>query len=122
MGGANSSQVKTLQNLPPNTRLVRGPNGQLTLQKVETIELTSEMQQALKVVQARMLEIERKNSKTPQEMAELAQLQAKQQKVLAAGRPIVNPQAAAAMATDVSSALPNQPVNVGTSSVSSEEE
>ena len=117
MGGVSSVQNRSLQNLPPNTRLVRGPNGQMTLQKVETIELTPEMQQALKVVQGRMLEIERKNSKTPQELAELAQLQAKQQKILSTGRTLTNSQASA-MATDVSSALPNQPMPVMSSSVS----
>ena len=117
MGGVSSVQNRSLQNLPPNTRLVRGPNGQMTLQKVETIELTPEMQQALKVVQGRMLEIERKNSKTPQELAELAQLQAKQQKILSTGRTLTNSHASA-MATDVSSALPNQPMPVMSSSVS----
>ena len=114
----SSVQNRTLQNLPPNTRLVRGPNGQMTLQKVETIELTSEMQQALKVVQGRMLEIERKNSKTPQELAELAQLQAKQQKILSTGRTIANSQTSAT-AADVSSALPNQPMPIMSLSVSS---
>ena len=119
MGGVSSSvpQNRTLQNLPPNTRLVRGPNGQMTLQKVETIELTPEMQQTLKVVQGRMLEIERKNSKTPQELAELAQLQAKQQKILSTGRTLVNSHASA-MASDVST-LPNQPMPASSSSVSS---
>ena len=89
----------------------------MTLQKVETIELTPEMQQALKVVQGRMLEMEKKSSKTPQELAELAQLQAKQQKILSTGRTIASSQASA-MATDVSSALPNQPMPVMSSSVS----
>jgi hypothetical protein len=45
MGGASSTQMRALQNLPPNTRLVRGPNGQMTLQKVQTIELTADLQQ-----------------------------------------------------------------------------
>ena len=45
MGGGASSQMRALQNLPQNTRFVRGPNGQYTLQKVQTIELTPEMQQ-----------------------------------------------------------------------------
>ena len=44
LGGAGS-QIRALQNLPPNTRLVRAPNGQVTLQKIQTIELTPEMQQ-----------------------------------------------------------------------------
>ena len=45
MGGGASSQMRALQNLPPNTRLVRGPNGQYTLQKIQTIELSADMQQ-----------------------------------------------------------------------------
>ena len=44
MGGAGS-QIRAMQHAPPNTRLVRGPNGQVTLQKVQTIELSQEMQQ-----------------------------------------------------------------------------
>lgn len=43
MGGAGS-QIRAMQHAPPNTRLVRGPNGQVTLQKVQTIELSQEMQ------------------------------------------------------------------------------
>ena len=43
MGGA-STQRRALQNLPQNTKLVRGPNGQYSLQKVQTIELTVEQQ------------------------------------------------------------------------------
>lgn len=43
MGGAGS-QIRAMQNAPANTRLVRGPNGQVTLQKVQTIELSQEMQ------------------------------------------------------------------------------
>lgn len=45
MGGGAASQMRALQNLPPNTRLVKGPNGQYTLQKIQTIELSQEMQQ-----------------------------------------------------------------------------
>ena len=43
IGGA-STQRRALQNLPQNTKLVRGPNGQYSLQKVQTIELTLEQQ------------------------------------------------------------------------------
>ena len=43
MGGA-STQRRALQNLPQNTKVVRGPNGQYSLQKVQTIELTVEQQ------------------------------------------------------------------------------
>lgn len=43
VGGA-STQRRALQNLPQNTKLVRGPNGQYSLQKVQTIELTVEQQ------------------------------------------------------------------------------
>ena len=45
MGGGAASQMRALPNLPPNTRLVKGPNGQLTLQKVQTVELSLPMQQ-----------------------------------------------------------------------------
>ncbi len=44
MGGGAPSQMRALQNLPPNTRLVKGPNGQFALQKIQTIELTQEQQ------------------------------------------------------------------------------
>ena len=43
LGGA-PSQMRAMQNLPQNTRIVRGPNGQYSLQKVHTIELSQEMQ------------------------------------------------------------------------------
>ena len=43
VGGA-STQRRALHNLPQNTKLVRGPNGQYSLQKVQTIELTLEQQ------------------------------------------------------------------------------
>ena len=43
LGGAGS-QIRAMQHAHPNTRLVRGPNGQVTVQKVQTIELTHEMQ------------------------------------------------------------------------------
>ena len=107
MGGASSAQLSQtqLQNLPPNSRLVRVRNGQTTQQKV--IQLTAEMLQALQPVEARMLVMERKASKTPQELAELAQLQARQQKILSSGRMM-----------DASSAPPNQPMPVSTASVS----
>ena len=48
MGGGVSSQMRAFQNLPPNTRIVRGPNGQLSLQKIQAIELTPE-QQAVRI-------------------------------------------------------------------------
>lgn len=88
MGGA-STQMRAVQSLPPNTRLVRGPNGQYTLQKVQTIELSPEMQQSLKLVQNKIQEIEQKPTKSPLDEAELAQLQTKQQQILATGRPII---------------------------------
>ena len=43
--GGSPSQMRALsQNVAQNTRLVRGPNGQYSLQKVQTIELTPDMQ------------------------------------------------------------------------------
>jgi hypothetical protein len=44
MGGGAASQMRAYMNLPPNTRIVRGPNGQLSLQKIQAIELTPELQ------------------------------------------------------------------------------
>ena len=44
MGGVGSQIRAMQQHVPPNTRLVRGPNGQVTVQKVQTIELSQEMQ------------------------------------------------------------------------------
>jgi hypothetical protein len=44
MGGVGSQIRAMQQHIPPNTRLVRGPNGQVTVQKVQTIELSQEMQ------------------------------------------------------------------------------
>ena len=107
MGGVSSAQLSQtqLQNLPPNSRLVRVRNGQTTQQKV--IQLTPEALQALQPVEARMLVMERKASKTPQELAELAQLQARQQRILSSGRMM-----------DTSSVPPNQPMSVSSSSVS----
>ena len=107
MGGASSAQLSQtqLQNLPPNSRLVRVRNGQTTQQKV--IQLTPEALQVLQPVEARMLVMERKASKTPQELAELAQLQARQQRILSSGRMM-----------DTSSVPPNQPMSVSSSSVS----
>ena len=52
---------------------------------------------------------------TPQELAELAQLQAKQQKILSSGRTIANSQPSA---MDTSSAPPNQAMPVSSASVS----
>jgi hypothetical protein len=45
MGGMGSQIRAMQQHIPPNTRLLRGPNGQVTVQKVQTIELSQEMQQ-----------------------------------------------------------------------------
>eukprot|EP00095_Tigriopus_kingsejongensis_P004733 maker-scaffold719_size106944-snap-gene-0.25 protein:Tk04733 transcript:maker-scaffold719_size106944-snap-gene-0.25-mRNA-1 annotation:"hypothetical protein BRAFLDRAFT_85667" len=88
LGGA-PTQMRAVQSLPPNTRLVRGPNGQYTLQKVQTIELTQEMQHSLKIVQTKIQELEQRPQRSPMEEAELAQLQTKQQQILATGRPII---------------------------------
>ena len=44
MGGA-VSQIRALQQLPPNTRLQHGPNGQIMIQKIQTIELSPARQQ-----------------------------------------------------------------------------
>ena len=44
------TQRRALQNLPQNTKLVRGPNGQYSLQKVQTIELTLEQQNVSKKI------------------------------------------------------------------------
>ena len=90
LGGA-PSQMRAMQNLPQNTRLVRGPNGQYSLQKVHTIELSQEMQASLRIVQAKIQEIEQKAAKTPRDEAELAQLQTKQQQILSTGKPIEGP-------------------------------
>ena len=50
MGGAGSgSQLRALQQLPPNTRLQHGPNGQIMVQKIQTIELSPTMQQVDKI-------------------------------------------------------------------------
>ena len=46
LGGAGS-QIRAMQHAPPNTRLVRGPNGQVTVQKVQTIELSQQMQRVI---------------------------------------------------------------------------
>jgi hypothetical protein len=96
LGGAGS-QIRALQHLPPNTRLVRGPNGQVTLQKIQTIELSQEKQQTFRVVAARIADIERQAVKTPQDEAELARLYTKQQQILSTGRavPAQQPQAVA---------------------------
>ena len=44
MGGP-VSQIRALQQLPPNTRLQHGPNGQIMIQKIQTIELSPARQQ-----------------------------------------------------------------------------
>merc|ERR1719412_1464271 len=90
MGGA-STQRRALQNLPQNTKLVRGPNGQYSLQKVQTIELTVEQQNNLRIVQAKIQELERQTLKSAKDESELAQLQVKQQQILASGRPVPPP-------------------------------
>ena len=46
----------------------------------------------MRVVQAKIQEIEQKSSKTPRDEAELAQLQTKQQQILSTGKPIEGPQ------------------------------
>jgi hypothetical protein len=44
--GGVGSQIRAMQqHVQPNTRLMRGPNGQVTVQKVQTIELSQENQQ-----------------------------------------------------------------------------
>ena len=88
LGGGAPSQMRAMQNLPQNTRLVRGPNGQYSLQKVHTIELSQEMQANLRVVQSKIQDIEQKTTKSPRDEAELAQLQTKQQQILSTGKPI----------------------------------
>ena len=51
MGGAGSgSQLRALQQLPPNTRLQHGPNGQIMVQKIQTIELSPTMQQVQSIL------------------------------------------------------------------------
>lgn len=106
MGGA-ATQRRALQNLPQNTKLVKGPNGQYSLQKVQTIELTVEQQtvslnsksfhrhriegpifQNLRAVQSRIQEIEKLPTKSAKDENELAQLHVKQQQILASGRPV----------------------------------
>ncbi len=44
VGGGAPSQIRALQSLPPQTRLIKGPNGQYSIQKIQTIELTHEQQ------------------------------------------------------------------------------
>lgn len=86
--GGPGSQIHAQRHLPPNTRLVRGPNGQVTLQKIQTIELTQEMQTTFRAVQTRITEIERQAVKTPQDESDLARLYSKQQHILSSGRPV----------------------------------
>ena len=42
--GSAGSQIRAMRIAPVNTQLIQGPNGQGTLQKVQTIELPQEMQ------------------------------------------------------------------------------
>jgi hypothetical protein len=49
------------------------------------------MLQNLRLVQARVLEIEKKPVRSPSDDAELVQLQTKQQQILATGRPVPTP-------------------------------
>ena len=44
-GGGPSSQLRALHNLPANTRLQSGANGQLMVQKIQSIELSKQRQQ-----------------------------------------------------------------------------
>ena len=88
--------VPTLPTTPiastqKNARIVRGPNGHYSLQKVQTIELTPQMQSVLKNLHARVQELENRGARrTPQEEAELAQLHSRQQQILATGKTIEN--------------------------------
>jgi len=59
MGGAGS-QLRALQQLPPNTRLQHGPNGQVMIQKIQTIELSPSMQQQYKTLAQKISLIEQK--------------------------------------------------------------
>merc|ERR1719323_2106295 len=93
MGGAGSgSQLRALQQLPPNTRLQHGPNGQIMVQKIQTIELSPTMQQQYKTLAQKISLIEQKQIKTPQDEADLAEIQAKQHQILSTGRPLFNQQ------------------------------
>jgi len=94
MGGPGS-QLRALQHLPPNTRLHQGPNGQYMIQKIQTIELSQPMQQRYKILAQQIATIEQKPLKTPQDEADLAELQAKQHQVLSTGRPVVGQQPSA---------------------------
>merc|ERR1719483_337143 len=107
--GGSSPQRRALQNLPQNTKVVRGPNGQYSLQKIQTIELTVEQQNNLRVVQTRISEIELKPTKSAKDENELAQLHSKQQQILASGRHIptqnIQEQVSLTTATSVVSSL-----------------
>ena len=108
LGGGAPSQMRAMQNLPQNTRLVRGPNGQYSLQKVHTIELSQEMQANLRVVQTKIHEIEQKSTKNPRDEAELAQLQTKQQQILSTGKPIEGAQSQTFTSQQPSSTISQQ--------------
>lgn len=94
MGGPGS-QLRALQHLPQNTRLHQGPNGQYMIQKIQTIELSPQMQQQYKVLAQKIANIEQKPVKTPQDEAELAEHQAKQHQILSTGRPVFGQQPSA---------------------------
>ena len=58
LGGGASSQMRAYQNLPSNARIIRGPNGQLSLQKIQTIELTPELQAVIFLLKCSILSVE----------------------------------------------------------------
>jgi len=89
MGGPVSQQ-RALQHLPPNTRLHLGPNFQP--QRIQTIELSTQMQQEYKKLAQRIANIEQRPVKTPKDEADLAELQAKQHQILSTGRPVFGQQ------------------------------
>lgn len=89
MGGPVSQQ-RALQHLPPNTRLHLGPNFQP--QRIQTIELSTHMQQQYKTLAQKIANIEQRPVKTPKDEADLAELQAKQHQILSTGRPVFGQQ------------------------------
>jgi len=91
MGGPGS-QLRALQHLPPNTRLHQGPNGQPMIQRIQTIELSQQMQQQYKILAQKIANIEQRPLKTPKDEADLAELQAKQHQILSTGRPVFGQQ------------------------------
>ena len=63
-------------------------------------------------MQSRVQELERKSVRTPQDDAELAQLQTKQQQILASGRPVAVASTTVSNNTVVSSTATSIPVSV----------